>query len=345
MIKAEIAPAVKQKIMKQLLDDMQGSIKDTPKDFMAEVRQVLTTEGSSPEKPENDYYFSEDVKVKYKEYEEKIKLCLEKFEDTQTSFLKRLEECIKEMRNIADDVDKFHRAAILTNIAGSSIGIAGGVATIAGLLLSPFTFGASLVVAGVGAGVAAAGGLTGAAASVADNINIKAKCSKVEELVKEVNDQKEKMQEMLSNIDALIEDMRSLLGLQDAEWARLGARGVYCAAEIARLFQLVSVSVSAARGAHMAARGARLAAAVSGVFAALFIAVDIAFVVKSANELNDGAKAEEAEKIREVADMLEEEFTKMQTEAESFKSYKDIIQYECKDISNFESEVSATEHA
>uniref|UniRef100_A0A8C5QFB4 Apolipoprotein L3 n=1 Tax=Leptobrachium leishanense TaxID=445787 RepID=A0A8C5QFB4_9ANUR len=250
--------------------------------------------------------FSGRVKEEYSRLEAKVKKNLEKYEIMQRHFIERTEELIKQLIGIADDVDKFHRAAIIANITGSSIGIAGGIATIVGLFLAPVTFGASLIVTGVGIGVATAGGVTGAAASIADRVNIKIKCNIVEEIIKEINIAKENMQAVLKKTDSLIKEMASLLGLKK-DFFRAGAKGVFAASQVARLVQLARLSATAARGAQIVARGAQAAAAVSGVFAALFIAVDIGFIVKGAKDLKEGAKCEEAAKIREIAEQLKED--------------------------------------
>ncbi|CAH2246467.1 apolipo L3-like [Pelobates cultripes] len=260
---------------------------------------------------QNNFNISGKALEEYLKLEKKVRIYLKEYEDTQTCYLNLLEKCIKELRSIADDVDKFHRGAIITNIAGSSVGIAGGITTIVGLALAPFTFGASLIVAGVGIGVATAGGLTGAAASIADHVNIKNKCKKVEEIIEELKQGMDKMQELVSEINTLIDNIRSKLGLINCNFARVGVRGVFAATEITRLAQLVKLSTTAARGAQLAARGAQAATAVSGVFAALFLVLDIAFVIKGAQDLKNGAKSDQAAKIRKVADDLEAEFNTM----------------------------------
>ncbi|KAM8953216.1 apolipoprotein L3-like [Pelodytes ibericus] len=266
---------------------------------------------------------SQDVMKKYEELEKKVQVYLKQFEDAHGCYIIHLEECITELRIIADEVDEFHKAAIITNITGSTFGIAGGITTIVGLALAPVTFGTSLIITGVGIGVAAAGGLTGATASIADNVNIKLKCGRVEAIIKEINDNMKKMQEVLSKLDILLDQMKCLIGVKDIDIARLGARGVFAAAEVARLFQLVKLSATAARGAQLAGRVAQASAAVSGVLAALFIVVDVAFVVKGAIDLNKGGKAEQAKKIRELADELEAEFKKMQGMWEDYKNSSD----------------------
>uniref|UniRef100_A0A8C5QTM0 Apolipoprotein L3 n=1 Tax=Leptobrachium leishanense TaxID=445787 RepID=A0A8C5QTM0_9ANUR len=252
----------------------------------------------------------ERIRRAYSILEEQIRENIERFGNLQRQFVETVKECIKQLHSIADDVDKFHKGSIIASVAGSSFGIAGGIATIVGLCLAPVTFGASLIVTGVGIGVATAGGVTGAAASIADRFNIKAKCNKVEEIIKEINNMRENMQATLRQIDILIIEMIDLLGL-NSDFVRVGVRGAYAAVEIARLVQLANLAANAARGAQIAARGAQAAAAVTGVFAALFIVVDTVFLFKAAMELIDGAKSEEAAKIRYIADQLAEDCNQM----------------------------------
>lgn len=72
---------------------------------------------------------------------------------------------------IADNISEFHQKAKIAGITGGTTTAVGGVTAIAGLVLAPFTFGASLVMTAVGVGVATAGGITSASAAISDNIN------------------------------------------------------------------------------------------------------------------------------------------------------------------------------
>lgn len=72
---------------------------------------------------------------------------------------------------IGDDISNFHRHAKIANITGGTTTAVGGVAAIAGLALAPVTLGASLIVSAVGLGVATAGGITAASATISDNLH------------------------------------------------------------------------------------------------------------------------------------------------------------------------------
>eukprot|EP00064_Thunnus_orientalis_P014206 superscaffoldBa00002440_g14247 len=78
-----------------------------------------------------------------------------------------LKKHIDDLLCIADNLDKFSKGTKIAGITGGATSVAGGVAAAAGVILSPFTLGASLALTAVGVGVVAAGGVTGASAAIA----------------------------------------------------------------------------------------------------------------------------------------------------------------------------------
>ncbi|XP_008298897.1 apolipoprotein L3-like [Stegastes partitus] len=87
-----------------------------------------------------------------------------------------LKHHIYELRCIADNLDKVSKGTKIAGITGGATTVAGGVAAAAGVILSPFTLGASLALTAVGVGVAAAGGVTGASAAIANKVTSFTKC-------------------------------------------------------------------------------------------------------------------------------------------------------------------------
>ncbi|KAG5846274.1 hypothetical protein ANANG_G00148040 [Anguilla anguilla] len=69
-----------------------------------------------------------------------------------------LQPKLKELDGVADGLERVHFGTTVGSLTGGVIGAAGGITTIVGLALAPVTLGASLIVTGVGIGVAAAGG-------------------------------------------------------------------------------------------------------------------------------------------------------------------------------------------
>ncbi|XP_073481656.1 apolipoprotein L3-like [Aquarana catesbeiana] len=253
---------------------------------------------------------SQITEFEMSELEEKIGLYIKEFKETHNMLQEHLSKCIKEMRDIANCMDEFHRKATIASVTGSSVGIAGGITTLAGLALAPFTFGASLIVGAVGMGVATAGGLTGAVASIVDNENIKKTLKRVEEIVGEIQKHIELIQEISKRMHCEFQK----LGINDIyNAATLGGILTNAAVQVGRLVRLGRIIATAARGAEAAAQGARLITAISGVLAGFLLIVDTFFIVKGAQDLKNGCKTKEAEEIRDLAEKLQ----KLQSELQS----------------------------
>ncbi|KAG8541860.1 hypothetical protein GDO81_028120 [Engystomops pustulosus] len=236
----------------------------------------------------------------------KIREYLQDFINTVRFLIETIPGIITDMTTIADDLDKFHRGATIASVTGSTFGIAGGITTIVGLALAPFTLGASLIVSAVGVGVAVAGGVTGAGASIADTVNVRKKCNTVREFVSQINEMIERLKEVSDNINSVLEIIQHWsTGDQFLDVSRLFGRGAFSALEVGRMVQLSKLTTVASRGAQLATRGVQAAAAVSGVLAALFIIIDAIFIVRGAMDLHKGGKSEEAAKIRKCAAELE----------------------------------------
>ncbi|KAM4693068.1 apolipoprotein L3-like [Discoglossus pictus] len=255
----------------------------------------------------------------YLRLENKIKEKLIEYLVLLKSSSDKRKSCKEEMLRIADDIDKVHRGATIASVTGSSVGIAGGITTIVGLALAPVTFGASLIVTLVGIGVATAGGVTGAVATVTDTVSIKKKCRTVQEMISDIKKVLEELLELLECINKWVRNIEELRNTDRETFDDLVAsgkfvsRGVFAATEVSRLAQLIKVSASAARGI-------RVAGAISGVLTAIFMVIDTVFLVKDALELKNGAKTEQAEEIRKVANDVEEKFQELENIGTEIKS-------------------------
>ncbi|XP_044146555.1 apolipoprotein L3-like [Bufo gargarizans] len=258
----------------------------------------------------------------------KVKEYLPDFIDTVGLLIGIIGSCITEMTTIADELDKFHRGATIASVTGSSFGIAGGITTIVGLALAPFTLGASLIVSGVGIGVAVAGGVTGASASIADIINTKNKCNRVQEIVDQIDEKMKELKELSDNINLVIVNLQSCLDAEEIfNLTRLLVRGTMSSVEISRLAQLGKITTMTSRGAQLAARGIQAAGVISGVLAALFIILDATFVVKGAMDLHKGSKTEEAARIRACVKDLQTIYQELQEIYNLFEELSDFVKY------------------
>lgn len=102
---------------------------------------------------------------------DKVHQGLRVFYKVFTEHAEVLYQHVLRLYTIADDISNFHRRAKIANITGGTTTAVGGVAAITGLALAPVTFGISLIVSTVGLGVATAGGITAASASISDNVH------------------------------------------------------------------------------------------------------------------------------------------------------------------------------
>ncbi|XP_067884820.1 apolipoprotein L3-like [Heterodontus francisci] len=212
-------------------------------------------------------------------------------------YQKQLTGYIRELQEIADDIDKCHKDVNIANVTGSSAGILGGILTISGLIASPFTLGASLVLSGIGIGVGVAGGVTNIGASVTDIVNQKKK----QERVHEIREQYEKASKIMS--DSLIQvrfAIESLINYNENEVVVCLFNGVTHTGM--KSFGGIAVVVSAVTKNTL-----RTLKAVSGIMSGLLMVWDIYSIVKDAKDIHRGSKTEVAERIREAAKNIEQE--------------------------------------
>ncbi|KAL1005637.1 hypothetical protein UPYG_G00061670 [Umbra pygmaea] len=83
---------------------------------------------------------------------------------------KTMKNHITELNDIADNLDKVSKGTKTVGLTGGATGAVGGVAAVAGVVLAPLTCGISLALTAVGVGVAAAGGVTGVSAAIANKV-------------------------------------------------------------------------------------------------------------------------------------------------------------------------------
>ncbi|XP_032387481.1 apolipoprotein L1 isoform X2 [Etheostoma spectabile] len=219
---------------------------------------------------------------------------------------------VMDLNSIADGLDKFSKNTKIAQITGGSTSALGGVATITGLALAPFTMGTSLIVTAVGLGVATAGGLTSAGAGISNQVNNSMDRKKVEKIVQDYQEKMDDLNKCLTFVKQGIENLRrfDLIKMKKHAYNRdfpalnfnfyedgamAGKAILNNANEIMRVVQIANMAGSTA------ARAVQIASMATGVLAGLFVGMDIYFVAKDSKELKKGAKSEFAAKIREVA--------------------------------------------
>ncbi|XP_031688024.1 uncharacterized protein si:cabz01007807.1 isoform X1 [Oncorhynchus kisutch] len=224
---------------------------------------------------------------------EKVHRGLSVFNKVFTERAEVLWQYVIKLYALADDITSFHKKAKIGNITGGTTAAVGGGAAIVGLALAPFTFGASLIITAVGVGVAAAGGITSASATISDNVNNMQDRKKVEVVLE---DYEARMEELVKILRFVCEGLYRLRG---HPLLRRGTQHYSGDWEVRRAVQMVSLvdrpvlrATEVTEGAAVALRG-------------LFKGMDKYFT-KDSRELKKGFKKEVVFKIRQVAQVLHE---------------------------------------
>ncbi|XP_026208583.1 apolipoprotein L6 [Anabas testudineus] len=227
-----------------------------------------------------------------------------------------LQQRILELLAVADSADSFHKKTVTASVGGGLASVAGSVTTITGLILAPFTAGTSLIVTAVGIGVATAGGVTSASASITDTVHSKTDRTKVEKMIQDYQEEMKDIKECLEflqvgmevlaewNFENYAESISKKYLNQNVkhvmkEGGRAGKALVVNTENLISTVQVLGV-------AGGAAKATQVMSITTGVMSGLFLALDVFFLAKDSMELKKGAKTEFAAKIREVCKELQD---------------------------------------
>ncbi|XP_037131872.1 uncharacterized protein LOC119137029 isoform X1 [Syngnathus acus] len=261
-----------------------------------------------------------------------------------------LQHCILELLALADAADYFHKKTISAAVGGGVASVAGSLTTITGLILAPFTFGASIIVTAVGIGVATAGSITSATANITDAVHSNMDRKKVEKMIQDYQEQikdiRECMEFVQEGIDTLQEwdfekytqsTAKKALNHNIKHVVKEGGRaGKALMINTDKLISTVQV-LGAGAGA---AKAAQAISVTTGVMSALFLALDVFFLAKDSHELRKGAKTKFASKIRDVCKELQDgllELNKVKTQLQKTMDGIEVEEYE--EIQEVEEEV------
>ncbi|XP_078145334.1 serine/threonine-protein kinase Nek4-like isoform X2 [Centroberyx gerrardi] len=207
--------------------------------------------------------------------------------------VKELQTNLDRLRAVADGLERVHQGTTIGSLTGGVIGAVGGITSIVGLILTPFTLGASLIVTGVGIGVAAAGGVTAGVSNITKMVNQSSDRKAIRSIIKEFDEKISAVVVWLQEITEGLENIRmrcESADFQDSSFsqenlAKLGiraGRGVGGISELVRLVQVMNIG----RVAAQTARAVRVAEVATGVLAGLFVAADIFFIAMDAKEIH-----------------------------------------------------------
>ncbi|TDH07571.1 hypothetical protein EPR50_G00108230 [Perca flavescens] len=227
--------------------------------------------------------------------------------------VKELQTKLDKLREVADGLVRVHEGTTIGSLAGGVIGAVGGITSIVGLVLAPFTLGASLIVTGVGVGVGVAGGVTAGASNITNMVNQSSDRKAVRSIIKELEQKINAVATWLQEISYRLQTTRSrcdsvdITDNMDSE-VKFGCRAGKCLggiSEAVRLGRVLTIGKTAAQ----TSRVVRLAEVATGVFSGLFVAVDLFFIAMDAKELHH---------IRQAKDQPSQNTTPIRSEIMKF---------------------------
>ncbi|XP_011618393.2 uncharacterized protein [Takifugu rubripes] len=222
---------------------------------------------------------------------DKVQRGLRVFNKVFTERAEVLWQYIITLHAIADNISEFHQKAKIAGITGGTTTAVGGVTAVAGLVLAPFTFGASLVITAVGVGVATAGGITSASAAISDNINNMHDRKKVEIILQEYEAQLLDIKKILNFLD------QGMYKLRGHPFLRSGTQHYSEYWEVRKAVQMVSLVDRPVMKAVEITDSA--IASVQGLFKGMD-----KYFLKDSRELKKGCKKEVVAQIKQVANSL-----------------------------------------
>ncbi|KAK5875673.1 hypothetical protein CesoFtcFv8_026729 [Champsocephalus esox] len=249
-----------------------------------------------------------------------------------------LQQRILELLSLADSADVFHKKTVQASVGGGVASVAGSITTITGLILAPFTAGASLIVVAVGIGVATAGGVASASANITDTVHSKTDRKKVEKIIQdyeeEIKDIKECLEFLQEGMEAL-EEWNFEAYAESISKKHLNQNVKHVMKEGGRAGKALVVNteslintVQVLTAAGSAAKAVQVMSITTGVMSGLFLALDVFFLAKDTMELKKGAKTEFAAKIREVCKDLQDGLLELNRIKEQLQKTIDGIEVE-----------------
>ncbi|RXN07806.1 apolipo L3-like protein [Labeo rohita] len=223
--------------------------------------------------------------------EQRFMMSLNIFDETYNEHYDQFEALVKEWGETTDSLEKVHHKYTAGALSGSVIGAAGGITAVVGAILAPFTFGASLIVTGVGVGVGVAGGLTGAASSITNSVKQKS----LRENIERIQHKFTEVTPILDSLNTVRKILRVIQKFKDfvsdsfdnvQMSCNVEKRKLMCASELMNLGLLANVGRIAAQTARVGRAAAAATAAVTGVLSGILVIVDTVFIVKDSIDIH-----------------------------------------------------------
>ncbi|XP_059849555.1 apolipoprotein L3-like [Hypanus sabinus] len=245
---------------------------------------------------------------------------------------RRMNRYIRDLQEIANGIDRYHKGATIANVTGSSLGAVGGVLALAGIITAPFTAGISLVLTAVGTSIGVAGTAAKLTADLVEYGEQSTKQIKVDEIIKRYKSDLKETLEHLTEIFSVLQSHlveREIAESYCNEIKTGVTAGYRCysiimqTAEVTRSImakQVLSKTTALEKLAKKPTALSRIArtgtkcplyatpiiTVFSGVMAGASIAWNICSIAKDSIVLSKGSKSEVAKKLRDQAQKIEE---------------------------------------
>ncbi|KAM7389737.1 hypothetical protein PAMP_023696 [Pampus punctatissimus] len=188
--------------------------------------------------------------------------------------VKELQTKLHNLRKVADSLERVHQGTTIGSLTGGVIRAVGGITSIVGLILVPFTLGASLIVTGVGVGVGALGGVTAGASYVTKMVNQSSDRKVTRSIIKEFDEQ-------INAVVLWLQEICSLVTISDSGKISNFRKKTQAVAD-ASIWATVGILSISKFAVHMA----EVAEVATGALSGLLLAADIFFIVMDAKEIH-----------------------------------------------------------
>ncbi|XP_052603428.1 apolipoprotein L3-like [Peromyscus californicus insignis] len=257
--------------------------------------------------------------------DEKDRLEKRRFLEEFPELKRKLEEHIRRLRDLADHLDQVHRGCTISNVVSGSVGTASGVLGILGLVLAPFTGGASLLLSATGVGLGATAGVTGATTTIveesirmSDEAEARRLVGASQNIIKEILNIIPKFTFKLINTGVDLVSAWKTIGQQirAIRVARASSRSGTQARNLRNFAQGFEQALSGL--ALPMTRGARFRAAGLGLVS---LGLDVYHLVIDSMDLHNGATTESGGALRDLAHKLEEKLREFEQIHRDLQSY------------------------
>ncbi|XP_026107685.1 serine/threonine-protein kinase KIN3-like [Carassius auratus] len=223
--------------------------------------------------------------------EKRLKESFKIFDEAYNKHYPNFEALVEEWRVTTDSIEEVHRKCTIGTLSGSVIGAAGGITAVIGAILAPFTFGASLIVTGVGVGVGVAGGVTAAASSITNTVQQKSLRENIQIIQQNFTDVTPLIDSMnaLRRVLKTVQKFRVFVSDSSGNMQMLSSvdrSRLVCGTELMHLGLLANIGRIFAQTTRVGRAAATAVAAVTGVLSGLLVIVDTVFIVQDSIDIH-----------------------------------------------------------